>query len=159
MKRALGVGLASAALLTGCGTQTVGNSVVTPEGECLPGKALFELAPDQKVFLGADLKMGGVGGDEEGTQDYLQLQNAGKGVLEVSRSSGDEGYLTFLTDGGGFGAGSNGDDHTFEAAFDLEGRNASDGILEYSENNTTLRIGAAAQGSAVEISIVTTCSN
>ncbi|HEX5456634.1 MAG TPA: hypothetical protein VFW77_04720 [Candidatus Saccharimonadales bacterium] len=159
MKRALGITLASAALLTGCGTQTVGNSVVTPEGECLPGKTSFELAPDQKVFLGGDLKIGGVGGDEEGTQDNLQLQNTGKGVLEVSRSSGDEGELTFLGDGGGFAAGSSDDDHSFEASFGLEGRNATDDILGYSENNTTLRIGATAQGSAVVVNIVTTCNN
>ncbi|HET7672992.1 MAG TPA: hypothetical protein VFK11_00575 [Candidatus Saccharimonadales bacterium] len=159
-KKALGVGLASAALLTGCGTETIGNSIVAPNGECIAGTSKLKLNPDQEIYIGADdLKVGTEAfSDDESPSDYLRIKNAGKGTLEVVRSKGDEGSLTFpasstevVPDGGEDGAAS-------ELSVDLH-KAEIPGSLRYAEGITTIDINASVQGaSVIELQLDTACA-
>lgn len=153
MKRALGIGLASAALLTGCSTETVGNSIVAPNGECLAGKSSLELGPSQAVYIGGDMKIDG----DNGVQDSLKLTNVGKGVLDISRSHGDEGTLAFSDNSAEVPADPN-EDHGTDFSLDLNDGDASGGSFEYREDKTSIAIQAATDGPNINIQLATTCA-
>lgn len=162
-KKALGLGLASATLFgaSGCAgleTETLGGSVVSPKGECISGKTWLELAQQQEVYLGGDLKVDSA----NGVQDSLKLANTGKGVLDVVRSAGDEGTVSFPTSSAEVASNPSDSEEggkSTEFSFNLNnGDESTSPLFKYSENSATFVIGGIANGSSIGLQITTTCA-
>ncbi len=157
-KKALGIGLASAAFLTaGCGrlgTETISDSVVVANGECIVGKSSLNLAPDQALYIGGDLKVDGAG-----IEDSLKIQNAGKGVLKLVRSEGDEGELRLHNDEFEFSSQANPNEETeTDYTIDLNGTSKTSELFQYHENSTSIDIGATPNGlGGITVHLTTIC--